>query len=110
VIERRQRNLLAVVSRDPPDDDGQSVWLRRDVRDRGRSVWPPSSDEALAALEKAPGDRRLVAVVSHVKAVAECIEDVPEVVRTPLGSRAEWRGPSERDALVSEGLEARLLA
>jgi hypothetical protein len=50
------------------------------------------------------------AALPHVKAVAECIEDVPEVVRTPLGSRTEWRGPSERDALVSEGLEARLLA
>jgi exonuclease SbcC len=67
-------------------------------------------DEALAALERAPGDRRLVAVVSHVKAVAERIEDVLEVVRTPLGSRAEWRGASERDALVSEELEAGLLA
>jgi DNA repair protein SbcC/Rad50 len=67
-------------------------------------------DEALAALERAPGDRRLVAVVSHVKAVAQRIEDVLEVVRTPLGSRAEWRGASERDALVSEELEAGLLA
>jgi DNA repair protein SbcC/Rad50 len=67
-------------------------------------------DEALAALERAPGDRRLVAVVSHVKAVAERIEDVLEVVRTPLGSRADWRGASERDALVSEELEAGLLA
>jgi DNA repair protein SbcC/Rad50 len=67
-------------------------------------------DEALAALERAPGDRRLVAVVSHVKAVAERIEDVLEVVRTPLGSRADWRGAAERDALVSEELEAGLLA
>jgi DNA repair protein SbcC/Rad50 len=67
-------------------------------------------DEALAALERAPGDRRLVAVVSHVKAVAERIEDVLEVVRTPLGSRADWRGADERDALVSEELEAGLLA
>jgi exonuclease SbcC len=67
-------------------------------------------DEALAALERTPGDRRLVAVVSHIKAVAERIEDVLEVMRTPLGSRAEWRGGSERDALVSEELEAGLLA
>lgn len=67
-------------------------------------------DEALAALERVRGDRRLVAVVSHIKAVAERIEDVLEVVRTPAGSRAEWRGATERDAMVGEELEASLLA
>jgi exonuclease SbcC len=67
-------------------------------------------DEALSALERRAGQGRLVAVVSHIRAVAERLERVLEVTRTPAGSRAEWRDPSERNAMVERELEAGLLA
>jgi exonuclease SbcC len=51
-----------------------------------------------------------VAVVSHVRAVAERLETVLEVSRTPSGSRADWRGPGEREQMLAQELEAGLLA
>ncbi|HEY7198908.1 MAG TPA: SMC family ATPase [Candidatus Dormibacteraeota bacterium] len=67
-------------------------------------------DQALSALELQASGGRLVAVVSHIRAVAERIETVLEVTRTAAGSRAEWREPTERDRLLADELEARLLA
>ncbi|HXM56722.1 MAG TPA: SbcC/MukB-like Walker B domain-containing protein, partial [Candidatus Dormibacteraeota bacterium] len=67
-------------------------------------------DEALSALELQASEGRLVAVVSHIRAVAERIDTVLEVTRTATGSRAEWRGPVERDQLLARELETRLLA
>jgi hypothetical protein len=54
----------------------------------------------------------LVAVVSHLKAVAERIDDVLYVHRQPgdRSSVAEWIGPEERDALVMRDVELTLLA
>lgn len=67
-------------------------------------------DEALAALERRAVDGRLVAVVSHVRAVAERIEAVLEVQKPATGSVATWREGSARQALVERDLEAGLLA
>jgi exonuclease SbcC len=67
-------------------------------------------DEALSALELQAGAGRLVAVVSHVRGVAERIETVLEVTRTAAGSRAEWRGDAERELMLAEEHERRLLA
>ncbi len=67
-------------------------------------------DDALSALEHRASHGRLVAVVSHVRAVAERIETVLEVTRSPTGSRAEWRGAAERELMLADELEARLLA
>ncbi len=67
-------------------------------------------DEALSALELQASEGRLVAVVSHVRAVAERIETVLEVTRTAAGSRAGWRGGAERELMLAEELEGRLLA
>ena len=67
-------------------------------------------DEAISALERRAGEGRLVAVVSHVRAVAERLETVLEVSRTPTGSRADWRGAGEREQLLAQELEAGLLA
>lgn len=66
-------------------------------------------DAALGTLEARASDGRLVALVSHVKAVAERIPDVLEVRRKPTGSEAVWRGTHERDQMVAEDLEAGLL-
>jgi hypothetical protein len=51
-----------------------------------------------------------VAVVSHVKEVADRIESVLEVTKGPSGSRADWRGPREREALAQEDLKVGLIA
>jgi exonuclease SbcC len=67
-------------------------------------------DEALSALEVQASGGRLVAVVSHVRAVAERIETVLEVTRTAAGSRADWRGGAERELMLTAELEGRLLA
>jgi exonuclease SbcC len=69
-------------------------------------------DEALSELERVAGRGRLVAVVSHLKAVAERIDDVLYVHRQPgdRSSVAEWIGPEERDALVMRDVELTLLA
>ena len=66
-------------------------------------------DEALSALERRASAGRLVAVISHVKAVAERIETVLEVTHGPRGSQAAWRDPTERAAMVEEELEVGLL-
>lgn len=66
-------------------------------------------DDALAALERRAGQGRLVAVVSHIGAVAERIESVLEVSRRPAGSTARWREGPARDTLVERELEGRLL-
>ena len=67
-------------------------------------------DEALSALELQASEGRLVAVVSHVRAVAERIETVLEVTRSAAGSSADWRGAAERELMLAEELEAKLLA
>ena len=67
-------------------------------------------DEALSSLELQASGGRLVAVVSHVRAVAERIETVLEVTRSAAGSSAEWRGAAERELMLAEELEAKLLA
>ena len=67
-------------------------------------------DEALSALELQAGGGRLVAVVSHVRAVAERIETVLEVTRTAAGSRADWRAGADRELMLTAELEGRLPA
>lgn len=58
-------------------------------------------DAALAELAFRARDGRLVAVVSHVHAVAERVEDVLHVTADDAGSSsARWLGPDERRALL----------
>ena len=66
-------------------------------------------DEALGALERRASQGRLVAVVSHIKGVAERIETVLEVTRRPQGSVAMWSEGAARDGMVDRELEAKLL-
>jgi DNA repair protein SbcC/Rad50 len=69
-----------------------------------------SLDEALTALENRATGGRLVAVVSHLKAVAERIEKVMLVKRTPTGSVAVWADPSDREEILTSELETSLLS
>jgi exonuclease SbcC len=66
--------------------------------------------EALEALHDQSAKGRLVAVISHLRAVAETIEQVLLVTRAPAGSRVAWLGDAERTALVEEEASTGLLA
>lgn len=66
--------------------------------------------DALKALENQASGGRLVAVISHLRAVAETIDHVLQVTRGPEGSEAHWLTPQERDALLSSDAESGLLA
>jgi exonuclease SbcC len=58
-------------------------------------------DAALAELDRRARGGRLVAVVSHVHAVAERVEDVLHVTADDAGqSSARWLAPDERQALL----------
>jgi exonuclease SbcC len=64
---------------------------------------------SLAVLQAEAGGDKLVAVVSHLHAVAEAVEDVMWVERNPEGSRARWLTAAERDELVREEVASGLL-
>jgi exonuclease SbcC len=67
-------------------------------------------DSALGELERRASGGRLVAVISHLRAVAERIETVLSVASTPAGSDAHWITGPEREAVVRAELEESLLA
>ena len=66
--------------------------------------------EALEALMSQAKSGRLVAVISHLRSVAENMEHVLAVRRGPDGSHVHWLGGDERDRVVSEEIEAGLLS
>jgi DNA repair protein SbcC/Rad50 len=55
------------------------------------------------------GGDKLVAVVSHLHAVAEAVEDVMWVERRPEGFSARWLTAAERDDLAREDVTSGLL-
>ena len=65
-------------------------------------------DSAVQALGAVAAKGRMVAVISHVRAVAEQIDHVLAVTRGPAGSRAEWLTPRQRQRISESdtGLEA----
>jgi exonuclease SbcC len=67
-------------------------------------------DEALGELERHAQAGQLVAVISHIRAVAERIEDVLRVSRTPEGSEVAPITGTEREDFVTEEVEEKLLA
>ncbi|MEZ4300111.1 MAG: SMC family ATPase [Polyangiaceae bacterium] len=69
-----------------------------------------SLGEALDALTQKAEGGRLVAVISHLRAVAEMIDKVLVVRATPSGSKAEWVSAAEREKMLSEDVERGLLA
>jgi exonuclease SbcC len=64
---------------------------------------------ALAVLQAETGEDKLVAVVSHLHAVAEAVPDVLWVERGEEGSAARWLNPDQRDALVRQEVAGGLL-
>ena len=65
---------------------------------------------ALSVLSAQTGEDKLVAIVSHLHAVAEAVEDVIWVERRPEGSSASWLSPAARDALVQQDAASGLLS
>ena len=65
-------------------------------------------DAAVQALGTVAAGGRMVGVISHVRAVAEQIEHVLAVTRSPTGSNAEWLTSRQRRQLSESdtGLEA----
>jgi exonuclease SbcC len=67
-----------------------------------------SLDAAIDALERRARAGQLVAVISHVRAVAERIPDVLAVRSTPLGTRVRWMSDAERAEAVDEDVAGAL--
>jgi exonuclease SbcC len=65
-----------------------------------------SLDAAIDALESRAATGRLVAVISHVRLVAERIPDVLAVRATPAGSQTAWLSRTERAEVVDQELAA----
>ncbi|MEU5756251.1 SMC family ATPase [Streptomyces sp. NPDC047829] len=67
-------------------------------------------DSALEVLRTQADGNRLVMVISHLHAVAEAVDDVLLVERTPVGSSARWLTPAQRDELAQADLVSGLQA
>ncbi|MFB9966068.1 AAA family ATPase [Sinosporangium siamense] len=65
-------------------------------------------EAALEVLRAQAGGDRLVMVISHLHAIAEAVDDVLWVERTPAGSSARWLTQEERDELVQANLASGL--
>ena len=73
------------------------------------SLDPRFLDRAIEALKSA-AERRMVAVISHIPAVAEQIDHVLAVSREATGSRAVWLSAHEREHLAASDAEASALS
>lgn len=70
-----------------------------------------SLDQALTTLGAVASDGKLVALVSHLRQVAEYVDQVLLVERTDVGgSQVKVLDPTERDALLAEDARSRMLA
>ncbi|WP_267246165.1 AAA family ATPase [Streptomyces sp. PR69] len=61
-------------------------------------------DGALQVLRTHVGADKLLAVISHLRPVAETVHDVLWVEKDHRGSRAHWLSAAERDTLIREDL------
>ncbi|MFE7581059.1 AAA family ATPase [Streptomyces gardneri] len=61
-------------------------------------------DGALQVLRTHVGADKLLAVISHLRPVAETVHDVLWVKKDHSGSRAHWLSAAERDTLIREDL------
>jgi len=68
-----------------------------------------SLSEALDSLGRQAETGRMVAVISHLRSVAEAMDRVMAVTGGPSGSQVRWLGGDERDELITEDIEASLL-
>jgi DNA repair protein SbcC/Rad50 len=80
----------------------ESLWLDEGFGSLDRS----NLDAAIEALASVAARGRMVAVISHVLAVAEQVGDVLAVTRDVTGSKARWLDSNERTQVATGELEA----
>lgn len=64
---------------------------------------------ALSVLRAESSGDKLVTVISHLHAVAEAVDDVLWINRTPAGSEARWLTAPQREALIYDHAQSGLL-
>lgn len=69
-----------------------------------------SLSEALSALTSKAEGGRLVAVISHLRSVAESIDKVLAVRMSPSGSRVSWVSAEEREKMLAMDVERGLVS
>jgi exonuclease SbcC len=74
------------------------------------SLDPNALAGALDALVQQTAGGRLIAVISHVKAVAENIDRLLVVSKKPGGSEIHWATAAERDRLVTDSMTESMTA
>ncbi len=79
----------------------ESLWL-----DEGFGALDRSNlDAAIEALGSVAAKGRMVAVISHIRAVAEQVTHVLAVTREPTGTQVRWLDPAQRTKMASRDLE-----
>jgi exonuclease SbcC len=79
----------------------ESLWLDEGFGSLDRT----NLDAAIEALASVAARGRMVAVISHVRAVADQVNHVLAVTREVTGSRANWLDPGQRAQLATSDLE-----
>jgi exonuclease SbcC len=69
-----------------------------------------SLSEALDVPGRQAETGRMVAVISHLRSVAEAMDRVLAVTDGPSGSQIRWLGGDEPDDMITEDIEASLLS
>lgn len=80
----------------------ESLWLDEGFGSLDRS----NLDAAVEALTSAASRGRMVAVITHIRAVADQVDHVLAVTREITGTRAKWLSSSQRAHLAAEDLVA----
>ncbi len=80
----------------------ESLWLDEGFGSLDRS----NLDAAIEALASVAARGRVVAVISHVRAVADQVSHVPAVTRGVTGTRANWLNPHQRAQMATGALES----
>ena len=80
----------------------ESLWLDEGFGSLDRS----NLDAAIEALASVAAGGRMVAVISHIRAVADQVSHVLAVTREVSGSRATWLNPTQRAQLATGDLDS----
>jgi DNA repair protein SbcC/Rad50 len=78
----------------------ESLWLDEGFGSLDRS----NLDAAVEALTSIASRGRMVAVISHIRAVADQVDHVLAVTREATGSQASWLSPAQRAHLATGDL------
>ena len=80
----------------------ESLWLDEGFGSLDRS----NLDAAIEALASVAAHGRMVAVISHIRAVADQVSHVLAVTRGATGTQASWLNPNQRTQMATGDLES----